>query len=92
MITEWLIRGLMVVIRAVESLVPAVPWPDWLDAPADWMASVSSSINLNAVFAYIHPVTLDITLLTLTLRSVERIVRRVRALFSTATGGGGISA
>jgi len=91
MVTEWVIKAIVAVVRAIEALVPSVSWPSWLSAPSDWMASVGSSVNLNAVFAYIHPYTVDMVLLTFTLASVERIVRRIRAMVSTATGGGGVS-
>lgn len=91
MITEYLIRGLLLAVSAVDALIPPIAWPSFMSAPIDWMQAhlATGSASLNAVFAYVHPVTVDIAVLTVTWRALERLVMRARALLSTATGGGG---
>jgi hypothetical protein len=91
-ITEALITAVLGLVGFIDSLIPPVAWPDWLDAPADFFtAGGIGGLNLSGLFVFVHPIVYDIALLMLSLLAIERIVRRIRALVSTATGGGGVS-
>lgn len=93
MITELVLRAIVLCVDGLDALIPSVPWPSWLDLPVDYFSShvAAGSVSLNGLFAYIHPTTIDLMVLMIGLRSTERVVRRVRALMSTATGGGGVA-
>ena len=92
MITELLLSFILAAVEFIDSLIPPIPWPSWLSAPAEFFANGGvGGVNLAGVFVFVHPVVYDLMLLVLTLLAAERFVRRLRAMLSTATGGGGVS-
>lgn len=88
-----MIMAVLRIVQVIDGLIPPINWPDWVSAPFDYFSDgvAGGSISLNAAFAYIHPSVYDLLFLMLALKAAERFIRRVRALVSTATGGGGVA-
>jgi len=92
MITEIIVRGLLAFVKGLDALIPPIDWPEWLSMPIDYFQDNfnAGAINLNALFVWIHPLSIDVMALMVAMKATERLVRRMRALASTATGGGGV--
>lgn len=90
MITEAIFRVFWGFLNLLDSIIPPIPWPDWLRAPADFMVSWAQSdkVNMTGIFMFVHPLQFDVLALALTLRVVGRIVHKTKEAVSIATGGG----
>lgn len=89
MITELLLTAVFAIFDVIEALVPPIPWPSWLEAPLTWAESMSDSVSIKGVTAWIHPLVLDAIALALLLRLFSMFLARVRSVVSLISGGGG---
>jgi hypothetical protein len=87
-ITEVIIYALSSLARLIDTLMPTIPWPEWLATPREWFTDMVSGGGMTGVFGLVHPLVYDVALLALSLSAAKAVISRVRQVMSVATGGG----
>jgi hypothetical protein len=87
-ITEAIFRAFWSTAAVLDTLIPPIPWPDFFGTYAEFWNSININNDLTGFFVFVHPLTYDVVLLSITLRVTKAIVNRLRSMLSLATGGG----